>query len=75
MKLWLKCKKSIFENEGTSTWINAQKMLLLVYLNKQEYAKANVTINDLSNNPSYYRTVSAFKRQIALIGVYCIFSD
>ncbi len=58
------------ESEGTSTWINAQKMLLLIYLNKQEYAKANVIINDLSNNPSYNRTVSAFKRQIALIGVY-----
>jgi hypothetical protein len=60
----------ILETEGTSSWINAQKMLLLIYLNKQEYAKADVIINDLNNNQSYNRTVSAIKRHIALIGVY-----
>ncbi len=59
-----------YEIEGTSTWINAQKMLLLIYVNKREYAKADAFNSILLENQNYIRAVSAFKRQIALIGVY-----
>jgi tetratricopeptide (TPR) repeat protein len=58
------------ETEGTSTWINAQKMLLLIYVNKREYIKADQIASELFANQNYTRAVSAYKRQIALIGVY-----
>ena len=58
------------ETEGTSTWINAQKMLLLIYMNKREYLKADQITTELLANQNYTKAVSAYKRQIALIGVY-----
>lgn len=58
------------EAEGTSLWINAYKMLLLIYLNKRDFLKADGIYTMLINNVNFGKAVSAYKRQIALIGVY-----
>lgn len=58
------------EVEGTTPWLNSNKMLLLVLLNKKDYSQANLIHEKLSVSNVYKNIKSVFKRQIALIGVY-----
>lgn len=58
------------ETEGTSNWVGSYKMLLIILLNKKDYALAEQTYTNLAVKKSYINVKSVFKRQIALIGVY-----
>ncbi|MBK8698871.1 MAG: hypothetical protein IPN29_04770 [Saprospiraceae bacterium] len=58
------------ESEGTTSWLNSIKIIILIEINQNKYKEAHDTYQKLVAHKSYRNTKSTFKRSLELINVY-----